>query len=202
MELYIMRHGQSDMNVAGKMQGHIDCPLNDTGRAQAKAAAQVLRAHGLTFDRIITSSLDRTRETAELATGVPRTEFLTDDRVIEIDYGELDGKTYEEMGPGMKKFLMDPVHVDPPAGIEPLSEVTARAGSFLTDLLTKSKDQETILVVSHGVAIRAMFGWMKGEAKPGNEIWHLPIDNCAIFHCPIVGGRYGEPIKLQPKEQK
>ena len=181
MKLYIMRHGQTNMNVTGKMQGHIDCPLNETGRMQAGNAAQLIRRRGLQFTKIITSHLDRTRETAELATGIPREQYSTDDRIIELDYGPWDGKTYQEMGPEMLAFLNDPVHVSAPEGIEPLEHITERVGEFLTDLPAKCDAQDSVLVVSHGVAIRAMFGWIRGLNKPGNEIWRMPVDNCSIF---------------------
>ncbi|MFC2662852.1 MAG: histidine phosphatase family protein, partial [Eubacterium sp.] len=194
---YIMRHGQTDMNISGKMQGHIDCPLNDTGRKQAAAAAEIIRKHQLSFDRVITSHLGRTKETAEIALGIPRTEFETDDRLIEIDYGEWDGKTYEEMGPEMHEFLQDPVNIHAPEGIEPLEDVTRRVGEFLTDLLQNAGPQDKILAVSHGVAIRAMFGWIRNLERPGNEIWRMPVDNCAIFRTEIKDGKYSDPELLR-----
>lgn len=198
MKLYIMRHGQTNMNIEGKMQGHIDCPLNETGRIQAKDAAHLLRRHNLKFSEIITSHLDRTRETAELATGIPRSAYFTDDRIIELDYGDWDGKTYSEMGPEMMAFLQDPVHVAAPEGIESLEHITGRVGEFLSDLRTKAEEQDSILVVSHGVAIRAMFGWILGLKRPGNEIWRMPIENCAVFQCTLNGdGTYTVPEELR-----
>ncbi|MGN1382648.1 MAG: histidine phosphatase family protein [Eubacterium sp.] len=197
MELYIMRHGQTDMNISGKMQGHIDCPLNDTGRKQAAAAAEVIRRNHLSFDRVITSRLGRTKETAEIALGLPRTEFETDDRIIEIDYGDWDGKTYEEMGPEMHAFLQDPVNIHAPEGIEPLEEVTRRVGEFLTDLAQNACPEDKILAVSHGVAIRAMFGWIRNLKRPGNEIWRMPVDNCAIFCSELKDGTFSDPELLR-----
>lgn len=197
MELYIMRHGQTDMNISGKMQGHIDCPLNDTGRKQAAAAAEVIRKYHLSFNRVITSHLGRTKETAEITLGIPRTEFETDDRLIEIDYGDWDGKTYEEMGPEMHAFLQDPVNIPAPEGIEPLEDVTSRVGEFLTDLAEHAGPEDRILAVSHGVAIRAMFGWIRKLERPGNEIWRMPVDNCAIFRTVIKDGKYSDPELLR-----
>lgn len=198
MKLYIMRHGQTNMNIEGKMQGHIDCPLNETGRQQAREAGILLRRHHLEFSKIITSHLDRTRETAELATGIPRSAYGTDDRIIELDYGDWDGKTYSQMGPEMMAFLQDPVHVSAPEGIEPLEHITERVGDFLTELKTKADEQDSILAVSHGVAIRAMFGWILGLKRPGNEIWRMPIDNCAVFQCTLnEDGTYTVPEELR-----
>lgn len=199
MKLYIMRHGQTDMNVQGKMQGHINCPLNDTGRSQARAAAEVIRAGELSFDRIITSSLDRTRETAELATGVPREKYETDDRLIEIDYGELDGLTYEQMGPEMQAFLKDPVNLKAPEGVEDLDAVMSRARSFLQDIAeegVKNPDLN-ILVVSHGVTIRAMIGCILGIERPDRAIWGMPIDNCSILETELVDSWFEEVFFLK-----
>ena len=69
MKIYVIRHGETDYNVRRLFQGQINTDLNDTGRAQARAAAEKIRAMGLTFDRVYSSPLQRAVETVEIITG-------------------------------------------------------------------------------------------------------------------------------------
>ena len=63
MKIYIMRHGETDYNKRQTLQGHIDSHLNETGRSQARGAAEYIREKSLNFDRIYVSHLDRAQGT-------------------------------------------------------------------------------------------------------------------------------------------
>ncbi len=69
MALYFIRHGETDWNLARRLQGLTDVPLNEKGRLQAKECGDRLRGEGVTFDRVYVSPLVRARETAALITG-------------------------------------------------------------------------------------------------------------------------------------
>jgi probable phosphoglycerate mutase len=99
--MYYIRHGQTDWNAELRFQGQQDIPLNDTGRAQARAngarlAALIARPDDFDF---VTSPLSRTRETMEIIRAEmgldPRT-YRIDDRLIEASYGTLEGTTLGE----------------------------------------------------------------------------------------------------------
>ncbi len=100
--IYYVRHGQTDWNAELRFQGRIDIPLNDTGRAQAKHngknLAKVLgTAEGFEF---ISSPLGRSRETMEIIRtemGLDPSKYSTDESLIEMSYGNLEGTTQAEM---------------------------------------------------------------------------------------------------------
>ena len=87
--MIVVRHGRTVANAAGLLQGRIDHPLDDVGRSQARMIADALGS----VDRVIASPLLRAQETAA-ALGVP---VEIDDRWLELDYGELDGKAVHEV---------------------------------------------------------------------------------------------------------
>src|ERR1700681_3259005 len=106
MLLYYVRHGLTDWNSAGRLQGHRDIPLNQTGRAQGVHCGQILRdlfARGACspseYD-YVSSPLSRARETMEImraTLGIAPTGYGIDPRLTEISFGEWEGLTYAEV---------------------------------------------------------------------------------------------------------
>src|SRR5581483_1732760 len=93
--LYVARHGETDWNAAGRLQGHTDIPLNETGRAQARALAAALRARALAGG--VTSDLCRARETGEIVAvelAVPLA--YADHELRERAFGKFEGLTRHE----------------------------------------------------------------------------------------------------------
>lgn len=94
MKILLTRHGQTDWNVAGKIQGCTDIELNQTGIEQAKIAREKLLNYDI--DIIITSPLKRAKRTAEIINegrNIPLTESKG---IIERNFGEFEGKTAKE----------------------------------------------------------------------------------------------------------
>ena len=87
--IYIVRHGQTDMNSRKVLQGRSDYPLNDAGIAQAQKAADELRH--ISFTKVYTSPLKRAVQTAEII--APNAHAVVDDRLIEMDYALTKGRT-------------------------------------------------------------------------------------------------------------
>ena len=95
-DFYIFRHGQSSYNLAGRTQGRTnDSVLTELGREQARAVGQKLAGRGI--EVIITSPLERAKETAKLANETLRVPVLTDERFIEVDVGESEGMHYTDI---------------------------------------------------------------------------------------------------------
>ena len=191
--IYFMRHGETDLNRQGHMQGQSDFPLNETGRAQARQAGARFAERGLRFDRVISSPLSRALETAELASGCAREQILTDPRLMEMSYGPYESMPFEQLGEDVFKFIYDPEHIPAPEGMEPIPALVARLGDFLRELAADERE-ERLLVVSHGVALRAAIRNLLSDAAA----WKMPIENCVLYRCTIENGRYSPIEKLAP----
>ena len=145
--LYIMRHGQTDANLGGQIQGRRDIPLNDTGRTQATAAVEKIVPLGI--KRIVSSDLSRAAETAGIIASQLNITVEYDPRLREYNFGDL-GK----MQPGQIGLDIIGVLLSTPQKInaEPIPDMFARVAGFLNEI---DKNQNT-LVVSHGGTMRVM----------------------------------------------
>ncbi|MBR4126521.1 MAG: histidine phosphatase family protein [Alphaproteobacteria bacterium] len=95
-EFYIFRHGQTDMNLAGRWQGQkVDMPLNAAGEQQARELAGELKQTGM--DIVFSSPLKRAVQTAQIVAGALKIPVQIDNGLIEGCFGEAEGKTREEI---------------------------------------------------------------------------------------------------------
>ncbi len=194
MNLYIIRHGQTDMNVLHRMQGRTDTRLNEKGRQQAREAAKFLKEERIVPDRVIVSPLDRARETAEIVSGRPRDLQEPDDRIIEMCFGEAEGKPNEELAQGFyESFFRTVVDYEPPDGAESYEDLFDRIADFVEDLRkryilrageTDAKERSgdhgpTIFVVSHGAALHALLAYVGHVER--KDFWKIDVNNCAVF---------------------
>ncbi|MDV6332774.1 histidine phosphatase family protein [Asticcacaulis sp. 201] len=161
MTFYVLRHGQTDWNVQARLQGSTDIPLNDTGRAQAHVAADILKDQGLT--RIVASPLSRALETAQIVGAACALEPIIDDRLIERNFGLFEGMTIDEVRQHREEMRE---HMNPAADLdgkhyphnaEPLGQVIER----VYDCINAHKADEqlsggTCLFVFHGIPFRAV----------------------------------------------
>ncbi|HEY8757949.1 MAG TPA: histidine phosphatase family protein [Candidatus Limnocylindria bacterium] len=148
--LYLVRHGESEANAAGVFAGQTDSPLTPKGREQAKVVATALRP--IHFDRIVTSTLSRTTDTAaEIAAGrgVPVEAFAD---LNEIDLGDAAGKPFDEVR-GLPGYESDGFHQWP--GGESLDQVVTRAMRVI-DRLAAESPGTTICIVGHGGVTRIL----------------------------------------------
>lgn len=97
-DLYLVRHGQTELNVQSILQGWHDSPLTARGREQALTARTAFAARGVAFDHVYSSPLGRARHTAELIVGEGRSIELVDD-LREWHFGSLEGTSNREMPP-------------------------------------------------------------------------------------------------------
>ena len=103
MRLILVRHGATDWNLQRRVQGLSNLGLNETGRRQAEALAQSLK--DVKVDAIYTSPLRRAQETARAISSFHQVEVVTLDGLKELDVGEVDGLTYEEMSLHHSEFF-------------------------------------------------------------------------------------------------
>ena len=180
----IVRHGQTGMNQRGALQGRSDAPLDETGIAQARAAAEKLGE--IRFDRVYTSPLKRAIQTARIM--APYAEPIVEGRLIEMDYGPYEGVGLRELPPEVLTFFQDFVHNPAPAGMEQLSDGVARAGNFLENL---QKLEGNVLISTHAIAMKGLLEYLTPESK--GDYWSRYIGNCAIYTTEYKNGKYTVP---------
>ena len=158
--IYLMRHGETDWNRQERMQGQMDCPLNENGRRQAAEAGKKLTDLGIRFDRVCSSPLCRALETAQIISGRPEQEIITDPDIMEMGFGPFEGVFFVDMPAEMFTFFSDPERFPAPEGMETIPHLKKRTGRFL-DRLRTADPGGTMLVVAHGVALRVLLGFLE-----------------------------------------
>lgn len=146
VEVWLVRHGTTDWTVARRFCGWSDPPLNESGRAQARSLRESLA--GVVFDSVVSSSSVRAIETARLAYGEPR----VDERLRELDFGDIEGTTWDECAPDVRDALLAYDSFAAPRG-EAVSSLLERVGRALRAL-----GDGRHLVVTHGGVIRGLLG--------------------------------------------
>jgi len=143
-----VRHGQTELNRDGRLQGRIDVPLSAHGENQAHALGRAFASEPVA--RVISSPLLRARATADAIAAAHACAVEIDERLIELDYGAWDGIALADVSAGdWAAWRADPTFA-PPGG-ERLTDVTARVASFCTDVLA----DELVVAVSHVSPIKA-----------------------------------------------
>lgn len=149
----LIRHGLTDWNKIGRIQGQSDIPLNEEGRGQAKKLAERLLAdQKYKWDFVITSGLSRAQETGEIIAktlNIPL--YDPDSRLVEKAFGQVEGLTAEE-----RETLWGVDWKQRDLGQESDEAIQERALSFLKEIGEKYSDNN-VLVVSHGGLLAQMF---------------------------------------------
>ncbi|ABN51942.1 Phosphoglycerate mutase [Acetivibrio thermocellus DSM 1313] len=161
--LYLVRHGQTDWNKENRCQGRIDTELNSEGILQAEAIAQ--RLAGENIDVIYSSALKRAYTTAEIINRKLSRELVRNEALNEIDFGEWEGLTFEEMRKrpdySYEQWRLMPHLVTFPGGEKSLKNVQDRAMKFVNEIIEKHNGNN-ILIVSHGGVIKLIILGMLG----------------------------------------
>lgn len=166
--LYLVRHGRTEANATGRLQGRIDLPIDDVGRAQAAAVTSVVSK----VDRVVCSPSLRTRQTAEVFGVEPE----LDERWLEMDYGDFDGVAMADVPRDMWAEWITNPDFRPPGG-ESLQEMGDRVFAACDDLLEAARTSD-IVVVSHATPIKAAMAWALGVDV--TITWRSQIDQASI----------------------
>ena len=184
--LWLVRHGESNWNIAGLAQGHNDeAELTERGlRQAAEAAAQFgyrpVRA-------IYASDLRRAQQTAAAFAAVLGLPVCADPRLRERSLGVLEGTAHQAIDPSATG-LADGLVIDPdtrPLGGESVRDLYARAAAFCDDLATGFPGD--VLVVAHGGTVRVLDAYLHGV--PVDQMTWRPVDNAAVVRIPDFGTR-------------
>ncbi len=156
MAFCVLRHGQTDWNQQMRLQGSTDIPLNETGRAQARRAAEIFATQGLT--KIIASPLSRALETARIVGAEINIDPIIDPRLTERHFGLFEGMTIDEVRQHreeMRAFMNPTADLDGkhyPDNAEPLGAVIERVYTCVNE----HRADGHCLFVFHGIPFRAV----------------------------------------------
>ncbi|MDT9718371.1 histidine phosphatase family protein [Paenibacillus sp. ClWae2A] len=151
MRIGLIRHGLTDWNAAGRIQGQTDIPLNGEGREQAERLGRRLLTEEYQWDYIITSGLSRAQETGEIISKLLNVPMLEPDaRLKERAFGQIEGLTSEERVArwGKSWETLD-------LGQEQIADIQIRALASLEDLWSAYPDQN-VLIVTHGAFLASL----------------------------------------------
>lgn len=199
MRLYVFRHGQTDWNADGRIQGHLDIPLNDRGREQARALIEPLRALGI--QAILSSDLSRALETAMIVASALRIPVTQDQGIREVHLGKLQGLDREEIQRLYGKDFSAQIGRMPISdadivnlGAESGEQVVARISQAIQTFAVKHPGLERIGVASHGGVIRRMI-----QLAPVSHGFPPPIANGVIYPFDCAPPDYiGQPAGWVP----
>ena len=173
LELWLVRHGETEWNKEGRIQGQMNSQLSSLGILQAKRLAK--RLQGEHFDYIYASDSERAQHTARLV--FPERDLILDARLRELNYGVLEGKTVAEFSPEEAKMRQamyaDPLHNRAEGG-ETWLELIERVAKWLAALPEGGR----VIAFSHGGTIRAAVFSLIGYPKAYE--WNLMFGNTGI----------------------
>ena len=179
--LILARHGETEYNRLGRLQGQTDIDLNEAGRAQARALARTVAA--LPDEQrptaLYASPLRRALETAQAVGEALGLEVSTDKRLLERGFGIWEGLTGEEIFSGWPddaRAWRGTGPVDPAIGLETRTATAERYAQACREIMAKHEG-ECVMVVSHGAATRLAIGELLGlDAEVFNGI--AGLNNC------------------------
>ena len=174
--IIIVRHGRTEFNATGRLQGRTDNPLDEVGLAQAEAVAAYLQPELLSDTLFVCSPLLRARQTATAIVNQVGSSFDIDERWIELDYGSYEGLRQAEVPSNVWRDWRNDNDFAAPQG-ESLNQVQRRVAEACDDLVQRLNGR-TAVVVSHVSPIKSAVAWALGmDASVG---WKTQLSTASI----------------------
>lgn len=198
MIIYLMRHGETDWNRIGRLQGQSDIPLNEFGIELAVKTAEGLK--DVKFDAAFSSPLQRALVTARTVIGGRAVALETDERLKEIYFGSGEGARFDQAkgddSHPLHNFFCRPERYFPEGEAESFGDVKVRAKSFLEDKILPLEDKfdaggkksGNVLIVAHGAFNRCVLNTIAGI--PDEDFWKINLPNCAVSILSLEGGQF------------
>lgn len=191
MIFYIVRHGVTEWNALKKVQGSADIPLAEDGIRLARQTGEALK--DILFDICFSSPLTRARQTAELILGNRNIPVILDKRIQEIDFGVLEGTQFRDKNGNVTNEQMDiffhrPMEFKRPENGENIEDICRRTREFWEEKIQDpSLQNSTILVTSHGCAVRAL---LRNVYENKDDFWHGHVPpNCGVNIVEVIDGK-------------
>ncbi|AGB79777.1 MULTISPECIES: 2,3-diphosphoglycerate-dependent phosphoglycerate mutase GpmB [Pseudocitrobacter] len=178
LQVYLVRHGETQWNAERRIQGQSDSPLTQKGEDQAKQVGDRVRSLGITH--IITSDLGRTRRTAEIIADACGCEVIADPRLRELNMGVLEQRHIDTLTAEEEAWRRQLVNGTPDGRIpegESMQELSERMHSALQSCLELPPGSRPLLV-SHGIALGCLVSTILG--LPAYAERRLRLRNCSI----------------------
>lgn len=175
MKLYVVRHGLTDLNVAGVYNGLLDEDINEIGVKQAEETKEKIKDKN--FDIVYSSPMLRAKHTCQII-NVGNKTVIYDERLSERTLGKLDGKNLAQEGFGKELFFDYNYENSEDEKFESLPTLFKRVHEFLDEVLEKNKDKN-ILIVAHGGILRAIHFYFNEIPDNGDLSSYVP-QNCQI----------------------
>lgn len=169
MKIYLIRHGQTDWNIAGKIQGATDIALNETGREQAACLAKGMEHRSVT--QIFSSPLKRAVETAKAIGNSQGVEVIQLEQLKEVTFGEWEGMTWPAIGErypeAYNRWCINPVDVAPPGG-EQQEDIRRRCREGIRLILEQAMGD--LAIVAHGAVLAYLMECLLEDNAPDEQI--------------------------------
>ena len=178
MKFYIIRHGQTNWNKEGRIQGKTDIELNEEGIKQAQEAKRILKDYPI--DMIVSSTLKRARKTAEIINETKQVPIIFDNGIEERGFGDFEGKVRKEIHDEILDLeILDNYNLNKEyKGVETIRSLCDRVWRLI-DELKEEYTEKNILFVTHGGVTRAINGYFNGANEDG-ILKDLYLQNCEI----------------------
>ncbi len=202
MNIYFMRHGETDWNKIRRIQGSTDIPLNQNGIDLAEKVSKKIHESGIHFDLIFSSQLIRAKKTAEIMNQYSNAEIIIDSRIKEFLFGQAEGHTYDELRTNpkfgnLKNWFLDPQNYHAELGAESYEDFFSRIEDFLNDQIKPRENQfENVLIVCHGGVVRGLMKVMLNWSI--QRFAETKIPNCGLNLIELKNGEY--TLKFAAKE--
>ena len=174
--VYLARHGQTPLNVAGRLRGRMDPALDEVGEQQAQMLGEVLGAR--LPAAVVSSPLRRAVQTGEPIAYRARVALETDERLIDRDYGRWTGSSSRSVE---RKFGS----LDFAPGVEPATMVRSRAWEALVDF--QSRVRAAAVLVTHDAVLRTLLAWLLPDMEESQV--HVPTGSFTTLECRRGSGR-------------
>lgn len=177
MKLYVIRHGETDENITGIMQGNMDTKLNEIGRNQARSLIEIVKQKNI--DLIISSPKKRAIETAKIV--APNIPLITDNRLLSRDHGEFEGMRRDQIN--LKDYWNIKKNIQYERA-ESVSSMFNRISSLLENILVNYSDK-TVLLVTHSGICRILYYYFNGFPEDG-DLLEYESHNCSFEEYELV----------------
>lgn len=169
MEIYLIRHGQTEANLNMIIQGRANNPLNNTGKLQAKKTGEYLKRNHITFDYCVSSPLKRAINTLKIIKDELNIQIKShiENQIIEREFGDLDGKRIPEN-------YFNIVHSGLAKGMETDENIEKRVQNYFKTFF-KNHNHKRVLMVAHSHVIKALL-----VQYTDNFTYNSYLNNCSI----------------------